>query len=670
MMQRIANICAIVLCLTGIFGNAAFAHYMPDKNNNCPTCPKEADDPILFTINGKEVRVSEFTYIYNKTNGDKADYSEKSLNEYLQLYIDFKLQVAKGVEMGLDKNADVLREQNQYKRQLSSTYLTDREITEKLVKEAYEWGKQDRKISHILVAVQENAAEEDAREAYARIKQVKDQATSANFADLAKQFSDDSYSKNNGGDLGFFTVLQLPYELEKAMYNTPKDGVSEIVRSKYGFHVIKVTEVRPAYGQVQLAQILIRPKMGTDEAKKLIDSLHEALKGGANFEELASKYSQDNSTKTRGGIIGWVGINRFTGDFEKAVFTLSQDGSISAPIESTAGWHLLKRVKAMKTPSYQEIKGELTNKIKQNERFQIVQDSLVTRIKRDGSFKKDEAVLKELLDALAQDATFLQSRWNPEQSLVNNEKVLFTIGDRKGTIKEFVQLAQRSPNERFSMQPRSTKGAMERILDNLVAQKAMEYEETQLDKKYPEFKALMREYEEGILLFEVKKQLIWDKASSDEEGLKKFYEANNAKYQWKERARVTFYTIRSTDNKLVKKIKGKTKKATADMVKDEFNKDNAVVQTTEATYEKGKNAEIDALKWKAGTVSAGYSKDGSSYFTKIEEVKPASNKSLEEARGYVVADFQDELEKTLIKELREKFKVEIKEEALKSLVKK
>ena len=666
MMQRIATLFAIVFCITGTFGNLAFAHYMPD----CPTCPKEADDPVLFTINGKEVRVSEFTYIYNKTNGDKADYSEKSLNEYLQLYIDFKLQVAKGVDMGLDKNADVLREQNQYKRQLSSTYLTDREITEKLVKEAYEWGKEDRRISHILVAVQENAPENEVREAYERIKKLKDQATAANFGDLAKQSSDDSYSKVNGGDLGFFTVLQLPYELEKAVYNTKKSAISEIVRSKYGYHLIMVTEVRPAFGQVQLAQILIRPKEGEAVAKKMIDSLYGLLKAGGNFEELASKYSQDNSTKTRGGIIGWVGINRFTGDFEKAVFGMSQDGAVSAPVKSSAGWHILKRVKAMKTPTYQEVKGELTNKIKQNERFQIVQDSLVERIKRDGGYKEDAASMKTLLEELAKDATFLQSRWNPNQELLNSEATLFTIGDRTGTVKEFVQLAQRSPNERFSMQPRTAKGAMERILANLVAQKCMEYEETQLDKKYPELKALMREYEEGILLFEVKKQLIWDKASSDEEGLKAFYDANKTKYQWKDRARVSLYTVRSTDTKLLKKIKKAAKKTPADAVKENFNKDNAVIQTTEATYEKGKNAEVDAMKWKAGSVNSGYTKDGSSYFIKIEEVKPASDKSLDEARGYVVADYQDELEKTLIKGLRDKFKVEINQEVLKSLVKK
>ena len=210
---------------------------------------------------------------------------------------------------------------------------------------------------------------------------------------------------------------------------------------------------------------------------------------------------------------------------------------------------------------------------------------------------------------------------------------------------------------------------MDRIIKKLATQKCLAYEETQLEKKYPEFKSLMREYEEGILLFEVKKQLVWDKASSDEEGLGKFYEATKENYKWKQRANVTFYTLRTEDKKMVKKIQSAAKKKSAESVKGIYNKDQELVQTTSGIYEKGKNMELDKLKWKAGTVSKGYSKDGSSYFIKIEEIIAPSVKTLEEARGYVVADYQDSLEKELIKKLKDKFKVEINEDVLKAMVK-
>lgn len=667
MTYRIALTLAIVLFLKG-FSTSLKAHYNP-KNTDCVSCPLHVnDDPVLFTVNGKEVRVSEFVYIYTKHNGDKADFSEASLRDYLQLYINFKLQVAKANDMGLDKNPEVQREQNQYKRQLSSTYLTDREITEKLVKEAFEWSKEDRRISHILFTVNETASEAETREAYEKAKRVKNQLTADNFAELVKQYSDDNFSKNTGGDLGYFTSLLLPYELEKAMYYTQKGQNSEIVRSKYGFHIIRVTEVRPAYGQVQLAHILVRGN--DDAAKKQVDSLYNVLKTTDVFEELATKFSMDNSTKSRGGVIGWVGINKFPADFEKAVFDLSKDGAISAPVQTSAGWHILKRIKAMKNPTYQEVKGELTNKIKQNERFKIVQDTLTERIKREAGYKLDDAVYKDLKKILEADANFLQGRWNPENNLLGDERAIFTLGDKNGTIKEFAQLAQRSPNERFSMNPRTLEAAIDRIMGKLVAQKCLEFEETQLDKKYPEFKALMREYEEGILLFEVKKQLVWDKASSDEEGLKKFYEANKSKYQWKERAKATFYTVKSKDEKLLKNIKKAALKGNADQVKTSFNKDNAVVQSSEGNFERGKNKELDELKWKAGTLSKGYTKEDVFYFAKIESVSPATSKSLEESRGYVVADYQDQLEKDLINSLRKDYKVEINENTLKGLVKK
>ncbi|WMX14112.1 peptidylprolyl isomerase [Aureispira sp. CCB-E] len=627
------------------------------------------DDPVLFKVNDKEVHVSEFKYIYNKTNGEKADYSEKSLKEYLDLYVNFKLQVAEGIDIGLNDKPEVKREQDQYKRQLASTYLTDREITEKLVREAYERSKEDRKISHIFIAADQNADEKVKREAFERAKKIKSELTAQNFNDLAKQYSDDQYSNAKGGNLGWFTALQLPYGLETAMYETKKGAFSEIVTTDKGYHIVRVDDVRPAYGRIKVAHILLRTKKNPDRAKTLVDSLYNVLKEGGKFEELASKYSQDNATKNRGGQLGWIGINNYAQDFEKEIFALEQDGNISKPIKTEAGWHILKRYQGIKNPKYQDVKSEITNKIKRKPRFQIIQDALVADIKKEGNYQENEAVKKELIDLLKKDNTFLTYKWKAEKNQDLENKALFTVGNLKGTVREFMSIAQRAHSERMNEQPRTIEAAVDRIIKKLAIQKCLAYEETQLDKRYPEFKALMREYEEGILLFEVKKQLVWDKASSDEDGLKKFYEENKENYKWKQRANVTFYTLRTDDKKMVKKIQSKAKKKSAESLKAMFNKDREIVQTTSGVYEKGKNMELDKLKWKAGTVSKGYSKDGSTYFTKIEEIIEPSIKTLDEARGYVVADYQDSLEKELIKKLKEKFTVEINEEVLKSMVK-
>jgi len=228
---------------------------------------------------------------------------------------------------------------------------------------------------------------------------------------------------------------------------------------------------------------------------------------------------------------------------------------------------------------------------------------------------------------------------------------------------------QRNPADRVNTNPSTTEQEVENVMQHLITKKCLAHEETQLGDKYPEYKSLLREYEEGILLFEVKKQLVWDKASNDEEGLKTFYDNNSDRYKWAERARVSHYTLQTQDAKLVKKVSKKAKKKSPEEVKALFNKDEPIVQVTGATSEKGKNPQIDAMTWKAGTTSEPVIKDGFAYFSKIEEVVPSTEKKLEEARGYVVADYQDHLEKSLIQDLRKSYKVEIDEEAFQSMVK-
>ena len=628
------------------------------------------DDPVLFELNKTKVHASEFMYSYNKQNSAKADYSESSLKEHLDLYINFKLQVEEGMAMGLDKNPAVKNEQNQYKRQLASTYLTDREITEKLVKEAYERNKEDRRLQHIFIAVPATASEQEKRDVYKRAQEIKAKATAANFADLAKQYSDDIYSKEKGGDLGFYTALQqLPYALETALYATPKGSISNIVATKYGYHIVYVADVRSAKGSMKAGHILFRTKKNPDRAKHLVDSIHTLVMGGASFEKLAKEFSQDNETKNRGGQLGWVTINKYDQDLEDKIFSLAKDGNISKPVKTTSGWHIIKRYQQIQNPAYKDVKTEITNKIKRSPRFKLIQNAMVAEIKKEANYTVDAANKKALIESLKKDASFISYSWTAKKELLRDQRVLFKVGNVSASFGEFFSLAQRSYQERMSMQPKTLEAAVDRIIEKLAVKKCLAYEETQLEQKYPEFKALLREYEEGILLFEVKKQLIWDKASADEEGLAKFYEANKSNYKWSERASVTFYTVRSDDKKQLKKIKKKAKRKSEEEVKAMFNSDAEVVHTTAGTYEKGKNMELDQMKWKKNTVSKGYTKAGSTYFTKIEAILPSSVKTLDEAKGYVVADYQNEIEAALIKSLKEKFTVSINDVTLKQMVK-
>lgn len=632
------------------------------------TVAAQTPDPVLFTVGNKEVRVSEFKYIYDKNNGAKADYSEKSLREYLQLYIDFKLQLLRGEELKIHEDGAIKSEQAQYRAQLANSYLTDREITEKLVKEAYERSKEDRRVSHIFVSVRAGASEQEEKDAFNKLKKVRDLTTAANFAEQAKAHTEDSYSRDNGGDIGFFTVLQMPYAFETAAYKTAKGSVSDIIRSPYGYHFLLVSDVRPAYGQMQIAHLLIR---GTgDESRRRIDSMFLAVQKGANFEQLVSEHSQDNQSKGRAGLLGWVGINKYDAEFEAAIFALKRDGEISAPVKSSAGFHLIKRVKGTNgTPNYTDVKGELTDKIKKDERFSIVQDALIDRIKREGNYKLDETILRELTDAMRTDSNFFNTKWTVPAKYSADTRTLFSLGTINVSVKDFMTKAVQLVPERINYAPRTPQAAFERILKKVVSERALAYEETQLETKYPDFKALLREYEEGILLFEVKKRLIWDKANSDDAGIKAYYEANASKYKFKEYAVTSLYVLNTTDKKLVKKIVKAAKKGKADAVKTQFNADTAMVAASSSNYEIGKPSPVSDIKWKVGSMSKPETKDNKTTFAKIEEIVPEKPKTLEEARGFVVADYQDQLEKDLLKTLRTQYPAKVDETVLKGLIK-
>lgn len=629
------------------------------------------EDPVLFSVNDNDVHVSEFMYMYNKTNG-QSDYTKENLQKYLDLYIAFKLQVQKGFEEGYHEKPEIKAELERHRLSESDSYLLEKEIAGKLVKEAYARSQKDVKVRHIFVAVDEHADAATVKAARTKINSIKAQTTAATFEETAKKASEDAYSKAQGGLLGWFTVLQIPYAVENAAYETPVGEVSEVVRSPYGFHIVKVDETRPAYGKVQVAHILVRYKDDKAKAKAQIDEAYKKLKSGEDFAALVQTYSEDMKSKNNSGNLDWFGINTYEGNFEEIAFSLEKDGAFSKPFEGDLGYHIIKRQRALKNPTYNEVKRELLNRIRNSNRYTMAQAEFVARVKKDINFTVNEGAIKNLVALLP--ANFASNLWRPAREGKQVEKfnriALFNVGNKKVTGVDFLREAQRSRSERIARTGEtSIQPAVERVLETLIRKEIFAYERQHLEAKYPEFKALMREYKEGITLFEVKKIMAWDKASENEEGLNAFYEAHKEQYKWPERARVTSYTIRSTDKSFLSKVRKKVKRKTPEEVKALFNEDEPIVQTTNAVYEPGELEEINDLKWKEGVMSEGYAEAGSFYFVKIEEVFPPSIKALDEARGYVIADYQDQLEKELIQSLRESYEVKVNDAVFQSLIK-
>lgn len=630
---------------------------------------------VLFSVAGDPVSVDEFDYIYSKTNGNNADYSRKSLEEYLDLYIKFKLKVKKAHDLQLDTIPALKEELAGYRRQLADAYLLDRTVTDKLVQEAYDRIQQDVDISHILVNVAADASPGDTLAAYKKIMSAKQQlSTGGAFDTVAKSFSDDQSAKGNGGHIGFVTAL-FPkglYQLEIAAYEGPLNQLIGPIRTEAGYHLLKVHARRPARGEMEAAHILLRLKDGNDEQlKKQLDSMRRLLDEGADFEQLAREHSEDRQTANEGGYIGFFGINRYEPAFEDAAFALENDGEISPVIKSKIGYHLIKRISRKTIQPFEIEKGRLEARISQDPRFEIAKTAMLQRIKKDNNFKENAKTLEAF--AQMQTDTFLTFRWKAPTKPSREE--LFSLKNYEISLSDFTDWLGRASRKRIRLGGGTSdvKAAVYNLYEDFVNEKLMEYEEMQLEERYPEFKALMREYREGILLFEATKMLVWDKAGQDTLGLRKFYDTIRGKYRWGDRARTSVYEIHSKHQDMLPDIRNFIVEHTPEEVLAKYNTpENQILKVNESIFEKNRNIPppMASAQWEVGTLSANEPTRVSTFkIYKFEELLPPATKTLQEARGYAVADYQDFLEKQWVEELKEEYRIKVNRKVFESLIK-
>ncbi|MEM7102218.1 MAG: peptidylprolyl isomerase [Bacteroidota bacterium] len=633
----------------------------------------QPEDPVLFIVEGTPVHVSEFEYIYTKTNGEKAEFDEPSLREYLELYKDFKLKVKRARDLKLDTIKVLQQELAGYKRQLSNNYLMDKEVTEKLLREAYDRSQYDVAVSHILFRADKNTNQKQIKiarqNAYKALKRLQNGEA---FEKVAAEVSEHPPSKSNGGYIGYFTALELPnfYELETAAYTTPKGQISDIIKTRLGYHIIKVMDKRPARGQIKASHILIRVDKSADQStvdktKNRINEVYQQLKDGGKFEDLAQGVSEDNTTGKNGGLIGTFGINKYEEDFENAVFGLKNDGDYTSPVRSSLGWHIIKRIEKPEPLPYELAKGGLINRIKRDSRYAIAQEAMVARIKESSGYKENTAFLNDFFSNLGED--YVSPNWEvPSKDL---DKEVFGIGDMSYSLQDFIAYNNRNRNLRVRRgRQASPQDVGKEMFKDFSDKTLIKYEESQLEKKYPDFKSLMREYEEGILLFEATKRLVWDKANEDSTGLQMFYNQNKESYKWAPRAKVNHFTLATADEKTIAKTYKLAKKKSTSALLSKINKKGEVLLVEEEISEQGKNELLDKLAWQAGTVTDLKIGKEASTFSKIETILPAEPKSLKEARGYVVADYQDHLLNEWVEQLRGMYSVKVDESVFRSLV--
>jgi peptidyl-prolyl cis-trans isomerase SurA len=630
------------------------------------------DNSTLLSVGGDNVTRGEFMTIYKKNNSNPTAIDKKSVTDYLDLFINFKLKVKEAKDLGLDTVKTFVSELRGYRKQLATPYLTDKEVNDKLLTEAYDRSKKDVRASHILIKCDFEALPKDTLTAYKKAMSLRDRINKGeDFNKLAEQFSDDPSAKENKGDLGYFTVFNMVYQFENAAYSTPKGQVSMPVRTRFGYNLVKVEDVRDAQGTIRTAHIMVKlPKdakqADIDAAKVKIDEVYNKLKGGEKFEDLAAKYSDDKASAKKGGELPWFGTGRMVPEFETAAFGLKADGDYSAPVLTQYGWHIIKRMEKKGVPAFDDVKTEFKSKIGKDSRSEKSKTSLVNKIKVEASFKEDRKMLLDFNKAV--DSTIYDGNWKSDKAAALT-KVIFNFGNKNYTQQDFAKyIATRQTKRTKDV---SIQAIVNTMYDKFVEESAMTYEDSQLETKYPAFRDLLNEYRDGMLLFEITDKKVWSKAVEDTLGLKGFYDANKTNYMWGERADVTIFKFANKEvaERFRKYMKKNAKNnPTNDQILKEINKNSQLdLQIEEGVYSKKDNENVDKVSWVAGTMSPDMDSEKSIIIVRVNKVLPAAPKSISEARGLITADYQNYLEKEWIGKLRKKYSVTIDQNVLDSI---
>jgi peptidyl-prolyl cis-trans isomerase SurA len=619
------------------------------------------EDAVLMTIGGNRVTVSEFENVYHKNNSKESVTDAKSLNEYVDLFVNFKLKVKEAEELGLDTAKAFKEELAGYRKQLAQPYLTDKDVNEKLLRQTYERLNEDVHAAHILVKVSETALPKDTLEAYNKIMKIRTRILKGedfNKVAAEKGISDDPSALENGGDLGYFTALQMVYPFENAAYSTKVGEISMPVRTRYGYHILKITDRRKAQGEVLVAHIMIRTpnNMTADDSLKLYGKMTEIytkLKAGEKFEDLAQQYSDDKSSAKKGGELPWFGTGKMPLEFENASFALKNKGDYSPIMRTKYGWHIIKLIDKKGLASFDEMKNELKAKVTKDSRSQAGRSSLIAKIKTEYKFKENLKARDEFYKII--DTTFFNGTWDAAKAAKFN-KPLFNLNDKTYTQTDFANYLASHQSQRPKTDP---KVVIDPLYSQFVDEMAIAYEEARLDQKYPEFKALMQEYRDGILLFELTDQKVWSKAVKDTTGAKDYYEKNKNNYMWDERAEASVYT--ASDEKVAKQLRALLKKKkTEKEILELLNKDSQLNLAVETRiFNKGENEFVDK-NWNPGiSEDISDTKNKKIVIVVVDKLLKPTPKLYQDSKGMVTADYQSYLEKEWINSLKKKYAVSI-----------
>jgi peptidyl-prolyl cis-trans isomerase SurA len=628
-------------------------------------------EPVVMEIDGNPVTKSEFLQIYLKNNPN-PQFDKASLDEYVEMFTKFKLKVAEAEKLGYDTIPKLKKELDGYRKQLALPYLIDSVENQAMVTQAYDRIKNEVRASHILIRVDANASPKDTLVAYNKIMALKARIEKGeDFASVAKMKngSEDPSAASNGGDLGFFTAFQMVYPFEEKAFTTQIGQVSDPFRTRYGYHIVKVTDKRPSRGTIRVAHIMVSTgKDATAEAKgnaeKKINEIYDKLVAGEKWESLVSLHSDDaNSVKKNGELptFGSGTTQRMVPAFEDAAFSLKEVGQFSKPVKTDFGFHIIKLLDWKEVSSFESMKKELQTKVNKDERSKKTQDAFVSKLKANYHYAyKGDKNLKWFNDKL--DSTYFQGKWTADGKLKSN-KVLFELN---GETADFTQQA-------FAEYLEKNFRAVKREENKIVVAKQykswekaaiLQYEEAILPTKYPEYRALLKEYHDGIILYEIMQDRVWNKAVKDTAGLRAYFTANQSKYTWQKRLDATVYECLTKD--IAANVTGMLKNDTINSkhVLDVVNKDSELnLKVKMNKFDIAQTPFLAGRNLSKG-VNQAYEFEGKYYVVKVAAVLEPGLKEFSEAKGMATSDYQNYLETSWLEALKSSHAVKVNKDVL------
>lgn len=637
----------------------------------------------LITIGDRNISAGEFMEVYEKNNVKNEVIDKKSVEDYLDMYVNFKLKVIEAENRKMDTLPKFVKEFQSYRKQLSKPYFTNDAATEKLVEEAYERMKWDVNASHILVKCDINAVPADTLKAYNKALELRKRILGGeDFNDVAVEASDDPSArdveaipgkqrayKGNRGNLGYFTVFDMVYPFETAVYNTKEGEISMPVRSDYGYHIIKMHSKTPACGTVRASHIFLavdeNDPMKTDSVvkEKAYNVYKEISKDGKNWDAITKKYSDDKGSAGNGGNLSPFRVSQLVPEFITTVKTL-EENEFSEPVKTSYGYHIIKLNGMTGINDFETEKENIKKRVEKDMRAKVSEEIVLKQIKKANKFKENIKVKDEFIATI--DSTLQNGKYVVAEG-VDVNKTLFKLNKQEYKISDFIAYIEKHQQKQPFM---SAASYAYQLYDGFQKESAFNYEDAHLEEKYPDFKLLVQEYHDGILLFDLMEKEVWKKAELDTAGIHTFYEENKNNYMWGDRVKAIIMTVNNKESL----------PRAEEIIREDLSFDSirSIVKTESVKgvivksqfFQKGDNVDIDETTWEAGTINIIPSTvDNTTKIIKIVEVREPQPKTYKEARGVITSAYQTKLEEDWLKSLRAKYPVDVNNKLLEKVSK-